>query len=218
MGVSVSVTLRVKTGLSRLHIDSSILFATHCSRIEEEEGHLEWPQPGWDKTRSYALASIILAVAALESSVNELYQQAIDGDTNALASLTKEQMGLLEQLWPEVEKLSILKKYQLALTVKNGSGMDTGIEPYQSTRALIALRNGLLHFKPEWDDSLDEHMKLEALLKSYFKPSRLVERLKGSMVWFPHKCLGAGSAIWAGDTVKRFSRNFCNLMGIRARL
>ena len=155
---------------------------------------------------------------ALESSVNELYQQAIDRDENALESLTKEQMALLEQLWPEVERFPILKKYQIALTVKNGNGMNTGSEPYQSAYSLVALRNGLVHFKPEWDDSLDEHLKLENRLSTYFKPNRLAEKAKGTMVWFPHKCLGAGSATWACNTVKCFSKKFCALMNIRERL
>lgn len=214
----MSVTLRVRTGLSRLHIESSAHFPNLCSQIEDEEDHLDWPQPRWDEARSYASASVILSVAALESSINELYQQAIDRDKNALESFTKEQMALLEQLWPEVERFPILKKYQVALTVKNGNGMHTGNEPYQSAYSLVALRNGLVHFKAEWDDSLDEHLKLENRLRSYFKPSRLAERAKGSMVWFPHKCLGAGSATCACNTAKCFSKNFCALMGIKERL
>jgi hypothetical protein len=214
----VTLTVTVKAGLSSLHLNSSILFANVCSQIEDEESNLPWPQPSWDKARSYASAAVILAVAALESSVNELYQQAIDRDVEALKSLTKEQMSLLEQLWPEIERFPILRKYQVALTVKHGNGMDIGKEPYQSASSLVEFRNGLVHFKPEWDDSLDAHLKLENRLRQYFKQSRLTEKETGDMVWFPKRCLGAGSAIWAAKTAIRFSKEFSNLMGIKDRL
>jgi hypothetical protein len=211
------ITLRVKTSLARLHIESSSLFSNLCQQIENEEEHLDWPQPRWDEARSYALSSVVLSVAALESSINELYQQAIDKDKNALGSLTDEQLSLLEQLWPEVEKFPILRKYQIVLTAKSRESLTKGTEPYQSATALVSLRNALVHFKPEWDDSLNEHQKLEAKLKSYFGPNRLANKAKGRMVWFPHKCLGASCAMWSYNTAKRFSEHFCKTMDIKAR-
>src|SRR4030042_2452948 len=114
----MKITLRVKCGLANLHINSCSLFSNLFQQVEDEEEHLDWPQPRWDEARSYALSAVVLAVAALESSINELYQQAIDRDKNPLESLTNEQLSLLEQLWPEVEKFPILRKYQIALTAK----------------------------------------------------------------------------------------------------
>jgi hypothetical protein len=38
------------------------------------------------------------------------------------------------------------------------------------------------------------------------------------MVWFPHKCLGAGCAEWAIESTVRFSCQFVNTLGIRERL
>jgi len=189
-----------------------------CAEIESHEKHMEWPQPSWDRTRSYALASVILAVGALESSINELYQQAIDRDKNALENLSEAQMKLLEQLWTQAEEFSILRKYQVALVACGRDPMQEGSEPFQSAAALIVLRNALTHFKPEWDDSLIEHKKLERRLRSYFAPSALAERAKGRIVWFPHKCLGAGCATWACTTAEEFSNAFCALMQIRKRL
>jgi len=214
----MTLTLRVKSGLARLHIDSCSLFANLCKKIEDEEEHLNWPQPRWDEARSYALSSVVLAVAALESSINELYQQAIDRDKNALESLTNEQLSLLEQLWHDVEKFPILSKYQIALTAKGSESMVMGTEPYQSAAALVSLRNALLHFKPEWDDTLYKHQKLEEKLRNYFGPSKLADKAKGRMVWFPHKCLGASCANWSYGTAMRFSEQFCMKMDIKKRL
>jgi hypothetical protein len=39
-----------------------------------------------------------------------------------------------------------------------------GTELHQSDAALVSLRNAFVHFKPEWDDSLNKHQKLEAKL------------------------------------------------------
>ncbi len=216
IGLKESCAIRRKAGLSRLHIRSSELFASKCLQIEEEQKQLSWPQPRFDEVQSYASAAIIIAVAALESSINELYQQAIDRDRTSLKSLTIEHMVLLEQLWPDVERFSILKKYQIALTVKNSRAIEVGAEPYQSANSLVALRNGLVHFRPEWEDSLDKHLKLEKRLMKYIRPSCLTDET--NLLWFPHKCLGSGSAIWAGTTAKEFSRVFCSMMGIKERL
>lgn len=214
----MTVPLQVKSGLARLHIESCSLFSDLCQLIEEEEEHLDWPQPRWDKARSYALSSVVLAVAALESFINEFYLEAIDRSKNVQRSLTNEQLSLLEQLWPEVEKFPVLRKYQVALTAKGSESMSTATDPYQPAAALVALRNALVHFKPEWDYSLNEHQKLEARLKSYFRSSRLSNKAKGEMVWFPNKCLGAGCAMWSQATAKSFSERFCRKMGIKTRL
>jgi hypothetical protein len=38
------------------------------------------------------------------------------------------------------------------------------------------------------------------------------------MVWFPHKCLGAGCAEWAVESAIHFSHQFVSILGIRERL
>lgn len=212
------LTLRVKSGLSQFHLDSAAHFAFECVEIEREEKHLEWPQPRWDETRSNALAAVLLAAASLESSVNEFYQQAVDRDGNALKSLSETQMRLLAELWPEIEKLSPVRKHQIALVAMGHEPMSKGQEPYRSADGLMRLRNALVHFRPEWDDELKDHRSLEQRLSQLFPVSALADRAKGQMVWFPHKCLGAGCAVWAIESAVRFSQQFVNTLGIRERL
>jgi hypothetical protein len=48
--------------------------------------------------------------------------------------------------------------------VKGCESRAKGTEPYPSAAALVSLRNALVHVKPEWDDSLNKHQKLEAKL------------------------------------------------------
>jgi hypothetical protein len=212
------ITLRVKSGLSQFHLDSAKLFAVACAAIENAEKHMEWPQPRWDEARSNALAAVILAAASLESSINEFYKQALDRDKNALKSLTEHQMNLLSELWPDIERLSPLRKYQIALSAAGNDSLSQGEEPYQSADGLMRLRNALVHFKPEWDDELKDHRTLEQRLSSLFPVSALAARASGHMVWFPHKCLGAGCAQWAIESAERFSQHFVSTLGIRERL
>jgi hypothetical protein len=179
-----------------------------CGQIENDEKKLAWPQPHWDDARSHAIAAVVLATAALEASINELFQQAIDKNKNALSSLTKDQMILLEELWGEVENFSILRKYQIALIATEKDPMPKGDEPFQSASSLVVLRNAIIHFKPEWDDELKTHQKIEDRLSNRFLPSELTAQVKGEMVWFPYKYLGAGCSRWAIETVKKFTRNF----------
>jgi hypothetical protein len=212
------INLRVKTGLFQFHLDSAARFAFACAEIESEQKHLEWPQPRWDEARSNALATVLLSAASLESSVNEFYQQAVDRDRSALESLSDTQMKLLAELWPEIEKLSPIRKYQVALVATGHEPMSKGQEPYRSADGLIRLRNALVHFRPEWDDDLKDHRSLEQRLSRLFPVSALTDRAKGRMVWFPHKCLGAGCAEWAIESATRFSQQFVNTLGIRERL
>lgn len=212
------VQLRVKTGLSQFHLNSAAHFASSCAKIENEEKHLEWPQPRWDEARSNASASVLLAAAALESSVNEFYQQAVDRDGNALKSLSEIQMKHLEEIWGEIERLSPLRKHQIALIAIGHKPMNMGQEPYRSADGLMRLRNALVHFKPRWDDSLKDHGALERRLSQLFPASALASRAKGEMVWFPQKCLGAGCAEWAIESALNFSQKFVNTLGIKERL
>jgi hypothetical protein len=212
------VTLRVKSGLSQFHLDSAIHFASACAEIEKAESDMDWPQPRWNEARSNALAAVLLAAASLESSINEFYQQAIDKDKKALKSLHENQMKLLAEIWPEIERLSPLRKYQIALVAVGHNRMKKSQEPYRSVDGLMRLRNALLHFKPEWDDDLNIHKSLEEHLSQLFPISALAGRAKGRMVWFPNKCLGAGCAGWAIESSIKFVREFVEILGIRERL
>jgi hypothetical protein len=212
------VTIRGKSGLFQFHLNSAARFASTCVAIENEEKHLEWPQPKWEEARSNALAAVLLSAASLESSINEFYQQAVDKDRNAMEALTENQIKFLAELWPEIEQFSPLRKHQIVLVAMGYESMNKGQEPYRSADGLMRLRNALVHFKPEWDDELKEHQSLEKRLSKLFPVSALAGRAKGQMVWFPHKCLGAGCAEWAVESAIQFSHQFVSILGVRERL
>ena len=177
---TADIRLRVKANLSRPLIATAKLFALHCGEIADREGELDWPQAGWEASRSYAIGAVVMAVSALEASINELYLEAVDRNTHALGTLTPDQISQLEVLWESVDRSNILAKYQLVLAVCGKERFSKGSEPYQSTDALIDLRNAVVHFKPEWDDELEVHAKLEQRLARKFDDCVLAARAHGA--------------------------------------
>jgi hypothetical protein len=209
---------RTKANLSRLHLRTAQLFLAQCEEITRNEAHLPWPQPHWEESRSYASGVVILAVAALEASINELYLESADRDQTALPEIALDRLELLATLWEEVDKFSILKKYDIALAACGKEPLIKGAKPYQSAKGVVDLRNALVHFKPEWAGGLDLHSKLEEQLAKKFQSCALASQATGALVWFPHKCLGAGCASWSIDSVRKFVSEFCGRMGIPDRL
>ena len=148
---------------------------------------------------------------------NELFRDSID-HTRALGSVTPDQMRLLATFWPEVETYPILRKYQIILAACGHAPLPEGEAPFQSCADLVILRNELVHFKPEWDHELKRHKKLESRLSTKFTQNQLSTQSVGTMVWFPHRCLGAGCAEWACATVQAFSVAFWQKLGAASRL
>jgi hypothetical protein len=215
--LTVRAVGRTKANLSRLHLRTAQLFLADCEEITRNESHLAWPQPHWEESRSYASGAVILAVAALEATINELYLESADRNQNSLPGIAHDRLDLMATLWEEVDEFSILKKYEMALVACGKEPLLRGAEPYQSAKGVVDLRNALVHFKPEWAGDLDRHSKLEDQLGKKFQACVLASQATGTMVWFPHKCLGAGCASWSIDSVRRFVGEFCGRMGIPER-
>lgn len=208
----------VKAGMASLSFKSCLLFANECHQIENEDKHIIYYESRVEETKSFALSSVLAAVATLEAYINEFYQDVIDRQYIKSEQLTEQQSKHLEVIWPDVESFKVLKKYQVALTGAGKDKIPKDREPYQSANSLIRLRNAIVHFKPEWESNLDQHQRLEKDLSSKFKPNQLSQKAPGKVIWFPAQCLGAGCAHWACDTVESFIMKFCETMKIHNKL
>ena len=87
-----------------------------------------------------------------------------------------------------------------------------GENPYQDAFRLVRLRNALVHYKPEWDTSLNEHAKLESSLSGCFPESPFSHK---NDAFFPKRCLGHGCAEWAVKNVITFMSNFQERLGVQ---
>lgn len=197
------------------HLRAASLMADHCRRREDE--CLENAKRGIDfETRSYALAAIMSSVAYLEAVVNEIWYAATDskdGRSPYLAGLEPRAIGLLRELGKrsKVERtLGIVERYSLPLICAGLPPVDLSCRPGQDVRALIDVRNALVHFKPEhqWTDSVHT---LEAKLKHLVPANPLMTR---SGPWFPHHVLCAGVARWACDRAVEFAETWRHSLGL----
>ena len=195
-------TATMRINLAIPHLTS----AAACSRRtqELEISHSGEPVgPFWDEILAQATAAVLISVAALEAYVNELF---IDHE-KVLPELRVE---VMTKLWELYELKPPLEKLEFALLLKQGQPFDRGAKPYQDVAALIKLRNGLVHFKPEWFDQQKEHATLSTILAAKVKssPFLLAEPL------FPRAWAGSNCTIWAVRSVSQLIVEFERRAGI----
>lgn len=187
--------------------------------IEEAEKHLDWPQPHHEENLGHAAACVTLSAAAMEAAVNEIYLQAVDANYSAFPGLSRTQVDVLASLWDVVDtsRAQTIKKHEVALAAVGKAKINRAHEPSQSAESLVGLRDLLMHFKPEWDDELNRHLKLERRLEGKFLGNQLSARATGHMLWFPGRCLGSGCATWACRSAWRYHTAFVRSLGAISR-
>jgi len=205
-------TTKMKHSFSRQHLAAARLFAQLATEIEAR-GEAE--ETTKKEHRAYVTGAVVFSVAFLEASINELYLEAVDGNKTSLPSLTDPQFTILTELWPIVEQQQILGKYQTVLAACGLHRFDKGAEPFQGVDNLVKIRNVLIHYRPEWDDELVEHKKIQDRLSDKFELNPLAGP---GTLWFPHQCLGSGCSRWAVEQVGQFMTEFCQRLEIPSRL
>ena len=207
---TLSATASVKTNFSDYHMLSAAHFARQSAIIEKsyKDGITDELRA---EHRAYVTGAIIVSVASLEATINEVFISAIDND-NLFKDFDPSIPKVLSEFWTwdVVERSSILEKYRCVLAVANKEAFDHGNPPYQEVNDLIKLRNALVHYKPEWDTDLKNHKGIENRLKSRFNINPFSH---DNDAFFPKKCLGHGCAEWSVQSVIKFIEDFYNRMG-----
>lgn len=209
-GISVSVS--IKHNLSRQHFWAARFFSEESHRIENI-GMQGASDNDIKRHRAYVVGAIFSTIAALDASINELYQEAVDKSGNALPGLTERQFKLLAERWAQIKRGPILKKYQDALLVVEADTFDTKDQLYKDVDNLVQLRNALVHYKSQWDYEEKSHHRLESELQGKFP----LNALSHGSLWFPHRCLGFGCAKWGLYAASKFMNEFCKRMHIPDR-
>lgn len=199
-----SSTVKMKSAFSLHHLLSAALFARSSYDLETNL-KTSITEEITTEHRAYVTSSVLTAVAALEAGINEFYLESLDQGSSIQNILDNSITATLQELWPTVEEMPILKKYQIALITTKKNRFEKGEQPFQDAESLIKLRNALVHFRPEWDTDLQEHKKLEDRLRSKFA---LNPYAAPNQVFFPYKCLGHGCAEWAVNISKNFMGEF----------
>lgn len=164
--------------------------------------------------RAYVIGAVLAAAAYLEASINELYLEVQDLVLTNGESGRRRVLAVPAHFWSTAARPPILHKYQLALVVADAEPFDESRAPFRDADGLVALRDALVHGRPEWRDHTGRRQNLERRLRAKFRHSALARITAPE---FPDQLLGAGCATWAVKVAERFSREFCQRMGIPAR-
>ena len=105
----------------------------------------------------------------------------------------------------------MLAKYDLVLALNNREGFQRGGKVYQDADALVDLRNAVVHYRTGVRHHPDPApLKIEKRLAGKFPPSQFCDQ---SVEFFPHRCLGAGCAVWAVKAARTFADEFHAKLG-----
>ena len=179
----------------------------------------------YKKHSAFVLAAIIGAAAFLEACINEFLGDAAEMPQILGDSLSAAEQKLLAAMWahgvPRTARFSILEKGQIALALLGRSTFDLGQAPAQDAKAVIDLRNALVHFEPEnqplgelLPEYQNEGTRFEKLLRGKFSLNPHVETWAA---FFPARCLSSGCTSWAVSSVVALADEFCRRVGTARR-
>jgi hypothetical protein len=208
-----TVADQVPASLYRHHLFSARHLADLACALEKEEVGTTDPDI-IRKHRAYVIGSVLSAAAFLESSINELYLEVQDHVANGNPENQRRVLAVPAHFWSPVARPPVLHKYQLALVVADAEPFDEGRSPFREADGLIALRDALVHSRPEWRDSHGRRQNLERRLRGKFPRNPLAREDDPE---FPDQILSAGCALWAVRIAEKFSNDFCSRMAIPAR-
>ncbi|MEN8260512.1 MAG: hypothetical protein ABFS02_07985 [Pseudomonadota bacterium] len=154
---SIQFSGDARVNLSVPHLSSAASFSRCVGELEAEHSGKEFGE-FWRDIFANSTAAVFASIAALESYANELF---IDHER----VFPEIRIEVMAKLWELYEQKPPLEKFEFALLLKKGRNFEHGASPYQDVAALVKLRNGLIHFKPEWFSEQEEHTKLSSLLQ-----------------------------------------------------
>ena len=201
------IRLRQKSKFAIQHMLAAARFSRQCGKVQSENLGKEFGS-FYDEQISCVSATVMLCVASLESNINEYLSESESLYPHVDEPARNEFIKLLEPT-------SILDKYQSSLSFKGIEIFDSGGEPFQSVDTLIALRNELVHFHPEWHDKQERHKKLAKKLAGKFELSPFLKN--ESSVLFPQRFASHGCTKWAVQSSIEFMEKFAELNGFESK-
>lgn len=190
---TVAAQGRVREDFANTHLLNARLCAVRAHDVERSSAGKALG-PFFDEIRADVAASILSSVASLEAFVNEV----VFGSDELFGHQSTDMVRMTIEL---MERHPLLKKLEI-LTVLNGKPKpDMGKRPGQDVSALVELRNGLVHFRPEWMEKQQRHAKLGERLRNKFGLSPFFDY---NEPLFPRACMSYGCAKWAVESVRDF--------------
>jgi len=220
--VSDSLEIRVSHYFSLNHLYSAAFFCRNAYCIEESQKDTLFKNGKFDENilfehRAYVSSAIILSVAFLEATVNELIHDISDDETRSLkyrgnSSPFIQNLANVSELSSMIRNVrETLEKYNKMLELAQFSPFVRGSRPYQQASDVIKLRNELVHYKlvPQLAGAnkvpIQSAHFIEKMMRKKFPENPLTG--KGNP-YFPDKCLGHGCAEWTVKSTMQFTDAF----------
>jgi len=198
----ITSVIRTRTSLKVLHLLTAASMARRSLEIDRASVGQEFGA-SWNDLFGTCVGCVMLAQASLEACANELFADRAKHFGSRPASL-------VDVIWAEWERKSSLDKFDLAMRLRIDRPLDRGSTAAQAVDRLTQLRNGLVHFHPEWEDEQVWSANLSKRLQGYLKPS----------VWhptrplFPYGWATGSAASWAVRSVLEFVDEFSKATGL----
>lgn len=200
--------MSVRRNFAATHLRAATVAAIRAHEVEKNNDTSQFGD-WYSDMMQWVPVSIVMAGAALEASANELIQNVLDRSTPLAPTLGATM--LLEDLKTDRSGNSLGKYRKIAWLFDKSP--EEGALPWQNASILVLARNGLMHFRPVWDQ-VDARSADTNLVLGLKHKVPVVEAYKSPLV-FPHSFLTYGCAKWAVKSVLTFSDYFSNLLGIK---
>ena len=202
-----TVTAKVKRNLAVQHLQGAARFSHVVGQVEASIAAQGFGS-SFDEIIWHSNACVLLSVAALEAYANETFLDP----QNCFPEVSPDYVG---SVWPTIEGAPVLDKFQIALTMRSRQLMDKGAAPFQNARLLIALRNAITHFKPEWHTDNAEHKKLSEKLESALDQSN---QFFPNEHLFPVRWMKHSNTGWAVQSAVTFMQAFETASGYQPKM
>lgn len=180
------------------HVQSAALFARHAYAIETS-GKTKLSDKLLAEQKAYVTGAIFSSIAFLEATINEFFDDVIDGPEEHLKALNSEEKTILGETWKkdlfQMARLPMINKFQIALMLMKRGLLNPGAYPVQDVQLLVDIRNDLIHWKPKTESisPVDSTKEREDRCRGRFNFNSLLP----NNAFFPGRCLGHGCAEWA---------------------
>ena len=190
-----SNTFESRSNFAAQHLIAAEYFRDQVVSIELENipSSVQFSPPQY---LHYWFASVIFAAMAMEANAYDL-MTTVNRNEESPAQGRRFRAEDLRK--PLLDRYNLL--HQIAM---NGKELPRGHGISQDARALVLLRDEIVHYKTEWRSVATISKKLEALLRARIK----LNPYKCGNIFFPEQCVSASSSIWAINTSRSFMESF----------
>lgn len=199
-------TAITRANFAGYHLMAAISFAHQAQQIEEQAKGLVSSDPA-APIRWHCSSAIIMAATALEARINEIIQDIID-DKSSPEETRKTAERLISRRLKRPKtpdrQSEIAFKYHTVAELKGKNPAEMPAD--DAMEVLVSFRHKLVHFRPQWGNEDRSHKELERQLKGRFAAQVAID--------FPYSHLTYDAAKWAVATVRGFSSEIAEFIGV----